>query len=150
MDREIKNVIKKELEKGFSYPVDITVSKLRFTYEANVKKVVGKLEKPEKSVVGGTVKRTYKKRKFRRTGQYSLSREYTTSPEDIKVMRTFLGQWHREHIVPETYASFLGKTRGKFSVNFSQNEKYEILNIFNHVRKIYLKLNASSHARENQ
>lgn len=142
MEKEIKAIIKKELESGISYPVDITISNLKFTYEASVKKVVGKLSAPTiKTQTQPAEKRKYRKRKFRRTGQFSLHRDYTTSPEDVKVMRTFLGQWDRDKILSPDYKIALSNTRHKFSTSLSWQEKENIKQMFLNTRQRVLSKN---------
>ena len=136
MEKEITRIIEQTLSEKMGY-AKVKVSNLVLKYDITV---VSTEEKPQKSYTSTEQpKRKYKKRKFRRTGQFSLNRDYTTSPEDIKVMRTFIGGWQRQGgIIPDKYDAFLNRTRGKFSVNFSNNEKCDILNIFNDVRRSVL------------
>jgi len=132
MEKEIIRIIEESLSQKMGYAV-VRVSNLKLTYDIAVETV----DQPKNKTYISTEqpKKKYKKRKFRRTGQFSLSRDYTTSPEDIKVMRTFLGGWQREGILTDSIKIELSKTRGKFSTSLDREQRLNVLKMFNQTRQ---------------
>jgi len=137
MDREIKRKIGKIIEThiadSFSYPVSVNITKVDVTYKADVQKLAGSYKTQEPTDVNPP-KRKYRKRKFRRTGQYSLHRDYTTSPADIKIMRKFLSMWNKQGLLSDSIRQELLSIKNKSFMTITRTQKDNILKMFYQVR----------------
>lgn len=75
-----------------------------------------------------------KKGKPGRCGKYSISREYTTSDQDVLVMRNFFSKWRKEKRFNENQQKALEIIGVKKLTRLSGVERQQILSIFNDVR----------------
>lgn len=68
-------------------------------------------------------------------GKFSIKRKFTTSDEDIQVIRNFFSRWRKENLFTVEQARAL-ETIGVKKLSFlSRGEREQILNIFNDVRE---------------
>lgn len=74
------------------------------------------------------------KRKVSTKPKMSMHREFTTTAEDIHVMRHFLGQWRKEGLLGGEQETFFAQTTGTYYRLMSQETKSRMREIFEEVR----------------
>ena len=83
-----------------------------------------------------TEKRPYNKKKTPTAkASHSMHREYTTSPEDIAVMRHFFATWEREDKLSPDQKEVLNRTKGIHYPMLDENMKNEMLRLFEQIRE---------------
>lgn len=99
-----------------------------------------KKEKRESVIITekGKVRSGKRKKRSNSGGTMSVHRDYTTSDEDIKIIRKHLAEWEKDGWLTENQIAAVNALKGRFAKLLSEEEKNQLLDVFNTVKSQYL------------
>ena len=145
----LKQEVEKTVRKFYGFGSNIAVNNVEVQFgictQTNGMLPISSIPKSVKAE-----KRPYKKREAitpsAKSVSKSLHREYTTSAEDIAVMRHFFAKWERDGKLTSDQSEVINRTKGIRYPMLTDNVKSEMLRLFESVRdkKLFTKENEST------